>query len=127
MKLIKAIMRLIGNIVWFILIGFTMGLAWLILGALWCITIIGIPCGLQCFKFAHVSFFPYGKRVDIAPSKHPVANVIWVLLFGWELAIAYAVASLFFFVTVVGIPKGIICLRLAKLALLPFGATVERQ
>ena len=127
MKLIRKILNFFGNAVWFIAVGFVLGLTWLILGALWCVTIIGIPFGVQCFKFAGLSFFPYGKHVHLDPKKHPVANVIWAVLFGWEMAIVYTVISIFYFLTVIGIPKGIIALKLAKLAFLPFGAKVDTK
>ena len=54
-------MGCLGNILWFICGGAISGLEWLLAGCLWCITIIGIPVGLQCFKFASLSFFPFGK------------------------------------------------------------------
>lgn len=127
MKTIRRILTLISNIIWFFVVGFSLGLLWLILGALWCITIIGIPMGLQCFKFAKLSFFPYGKHVSIHPLKHPVANIIWAVLFGWEMALAYLVVAVFLLATVIGIPKGIIALRMMKLAFLPFGAHVEAK
>lgn len=127
MKIIRHILNFIGNLIWFILVGFVLGMAWLLLGVLWCITIVGIPFGVQCFKFARLSFFPYGKDVNINPGKHPVANIIWAVLFGWELAVAYVIIALFFFITIVGIPKGLIAFKMAKLAFLPFGAHVEKK
>ena len=56
-------MGCLGNVLWFIFGGCISGLSWLLTGCLWCITIIGIPVGLQCFKFASLSFFPFGKEV----------------------------------------------------------------
>ena len=55
-------MKLIGNILWMLLGGFLTALSWLILGALWCITIVGIPIGLQCFKFAKLCIWPFGLQ-----------------------------------------------------------------
>ena len=55
-------MRTIGNILWFIFGGLLGGLAWVFAGCIWCITIIGIPVGLQCFKFATLAFWPFGKQ-----------------------------------------------------------------
>ena len=55
-------MRTIGNILWFIFGGLLGGLAWVFAGRIWCITIIGIPVGLQCFKFATLAFWPFGKQ-----------------------------------------------------------------
>ena len=56
-------MTVIGNILWFLFGGLIGGLAWVLAGCLWCVTIIGIPVGLQCFKFASLAFFPFGKEV----------------------------------------------------------------
>ena len=55
-------MTVIGNILWFLFGGLIGGLAWVLAGCLWCVTIIGIPVGLQCFKFASLAFFPFGKE-----------------------------------------------------------------
>ena len=55
-------MSLLGNILWFIFGGFFSGLSWVLSGVIWCITIIGIPYGKQCFKFASISFAPFGKK-----------------------------------------------------------------
>lgn len=54
-------MRFIGNILWFIFGGLLSGLAWIIVGIVWCITVIGIPIGTQCFKFAKVAIWPFGN------------------------------------------------------------------
>lgn len=57
-------MNVLGNILWFIFGGFLSGISWFILGGIWCITIVGIPIGLQCFKFASLAFMPFGKEVQ---------------------------------------------------------------
>lgn len=116
--------RAIGNIIWFICGGLITGLAWGLLGLLLCITIVGIPFGLQCFKFMRVSFFPFGKKVDIDPAKHIVANLLWALFVGWEMAFSYLVTGLICCITIIGIPNGIVAFKLMKLAFLPFGAKV---
>ena len=56
-------MKLLGNILWFLCGGIIGGLAWIIAGCIWCVTIVGIPIGLQCFKFASLAFWPFGKEV----------------------------------------------------------------
>ena len=56
-------MSILGNIFWFICGGFLSGLSWLITGVLWCVSIIGIPIGIQCFKFAGLAFWPFGKDI----------------------------------------------------------------
>lgn len=118
-------MRTLGNILWFIFGGFLGGLGWAIAGCIWCITIIGIPVGTQCFKFASLSFFPFRKDIvydGSAPSL--IVNIIWLLVSGVELALGHLLAGLILCVTIVGIPFGMQHFKLAKLALMPFGARI---
>ncbi len=119
-------MRLIGNIIWFLFGGLWLGLSWGILGCLLCITVIGIPLGLQCFKAAKLTFAPFGKQVSIHFDAHPIANILWAILVGWEMAIGYLGAGIVCCITIVGIPLGLQAFKLMKLAFLPFGATIER-
>lgn len=82
-------MGILGNILWFIFGGFAAGLSWVIAGIGWCITIIGIPIGLQCFKFAGLAFFPFGKEVTYGGGAMSfIANIFWLLLTGIPMAIA---------------------------------------
>lgn len=121
-------MRCLGNILWFILGGMWMALGWLLAGVLWCITIIGIPVGVQCFKFAGLAAWPFGKEVVYGGGVGSVlVNIIWILISGIALAIEAAVLGLIFCITIVGIPFGMQCFKLAKLALMPFGASVVEQ
>ena len=118
-------MKLLGNILWLLFVGIEGALIWLVLGILWCITIIGIPFGKQCFKFAKLSFFPFGKRVKAKFSKHIIANILWLVFGGFELAIFYLVMGLLFCITIIGIPFGKQCFKLASLSLSPFGTNVK--
>ncbi len=119
-------MRLIGNILWFIFGGLILALLWLFLGLVLCITVIGIPFGLQCFKVARLVIAPFGKRIVTNFDKHPVANLLWALLLGWELAIGFLIAGLLNCITIIGIPMGLQSFKLMKLAFLPFGATIQK-
>ncbi len=120
-------MRIIGNILWFVFGGLILGLAWAILGLILCITIIGIPFGIQCFKAAILSFAPFGKKVDIDFTEHPIANVIWAVLCGWEIALAYLIYGVIFCITIVGIPLGLQMFKFMKLAFFPFGADIYKS
>lgn len=118
-------MGCLGNLLWFIFGGFIGGLSWVLTGCLWCITIIGIPVGMQCFKLAGLTFFPFGKEVVYGGGAVSfVVNIFWILLSGWVLAVEHLVFGLIFCITIVGIPFGLQQFKLAKLALMPFGATV---
>lgn len=120
-------MRILGNIIWIILGGLLSALGWIIVGALWCITIIGLPVGLQCFKMASISLNPFGKDIRYeGGAVSLLLNIIWLFAGGLELAFANAVFGLLLCITVVGIPFGMQFFKIAKLALFPFGAVVER-
>ncbi|MDO5773830.1 MAG: YccF domain-containing protein [Spirochaetales bacterium] len=118
--------RFFGNIVWFILYGFISGLAWLFIGLLWCVTIVGIPVGIQCFKMSCVSFFPFGKNILLGTKTSSVIlNILWIVFGGLELALGYLAAGIVFCCTIIGIPLGLQCFKLVKLSFLPFGAKIE--
>lgn len=118
-------MKLLGNLLWFLFGGLIMGLSWTAAGLLWCVTIVGIPVGAQCFKFAALSFFPFGKEVLYGGGAVSlILNIVWLLVSGIPLAIEAAAVGLIFCVTIIGIPFGRQCFKIAKLALLPFGARV---
>ena len=119
-------MKTIGNILWFLFTGIEAAIGWFILGILWCITIIGIPFGRQCFKFAKLSAFPFGKSVNENFGAHPIANVIWLLLGGLEMAIGFFFIGIIWCITIVGIPFGKQCFKLALLSLAPFGAQIRK-
>ncbi len=118
-------MRLLGNLLWCLLGGLFSALGWALAGLLWCVTILGIPVGLQCFKFASLSLFPFGKEIVYgggAPSL--LLNILWLVFSGLPLAIAHAAWGCLLCLTIVGIPFGLQFFKLARLALLPFGSRV---
>lgn len=118
-------MSLLGNILWFIFGGWISGLSWIFSGIIWCITIIGIPYGIQCFKFATLSFAPFGKDIEYGGGAiSTIANIIWIIFFGIPMAIENALIGLLWCITIVGIPFGKQFFKIAKLSLAPFGAKV---
>ncbi len=118
-------MKTIGNVLWFLFSGLGMFISWGFLGIIWCITIIGIPFGRQCFKFANLSVWPFGREAQTNFSSHPIANIIWFIFGGLELAIGFAFVGIIWCITIIGIPFGKQCFKLAGLALSPFGATIR--
>ena len=118
-------MSCLGNLIWILLGGIFTSLYWFIAGVLLSITIIGIPLGRQCFKAAKLTLAPFGKTVVPHFERHPIANLLWIILAGWELAVGYFFASLICCVTIVGIPFGLQGFKLMILAFCPFGAEVE--
>lgn len=118
-------MRLIGNILWLILCGFVLALLWALAGLLWCVTILGIPIGIQCFKFASLSLWPFGRDILFSNSAFScLVNLLWLIFGGLEIALTAAGIGLILCITIIGIPFGRQCFKIAKLALMPFGATI---
>lgn len=124
----------IGNVLWFILGGALMGLAWWFVGLLALLSVVGIPWARACFVIGEFTFFPFGKeavsrrsqgRTDIGTGFWGlVGNAIWFVVAGFWLALGHIVAALANFMTIIGIPFGIQHLKLAGLALAPIGLTV---
>ena len=119
-------MSFLLNILWFILGGFISGTLWLIFGLLWCITIVGIPVGIQCFKFAKLTYAPFGKDVKYKWTIPSITmNIIWIVLSGVPMAIFNFVLGTILCITIIGIPLGLQYYKIAKLALAPFGTKVK--
>ena len=95
-------------------------------GCLWCITIVGIPVGVQCFKLASLSFFPFGKEVIYGGGAGSlILNIIWLVVSGLPLALEHLAIGIVLCVTIIGIPFGLQQFKLAKLALMPFGTELH--
>ena len=127
--------RFIGNILWFVLGGFWMGLGWWFAGLVALLTIVGIPWARACFTIGTFSFWPFG-RVAV-PRQHvtgrhdvgtgalgTIGNIVWFLLAGWWLALGHIIAAVLNFITFIGIPFGIQHVKLAGIALMPVGLSV---
>ena len=119
-------MSFIGNIIWLIFGGILGAIAWLIAGLLLCVTIIGIPFGVQCFKIAGFVLWPFGRDVEIGDfgAAGLILNVLWIIILGWELAVFHLVFGAILCVTIIGIPFGLQHFNLSMLGLVPFGARI---
>ena len=122
-------MRIILNLLWLIFGGLLSALGWIVTGCLWCITLVGIPVGMQCFKLASISLNPFGKEI-VYENEGPVSlllNILWIIFGGIELAIGNAIIGAILCITIIGIPWGKQFFKIAKLSLMPFGAQVVRD
>ena len=120
-------MRTLGNILWFIFPGVWLALGYALAGLVMCITIIGIPFGVQAFKLAAFTLWPFGKTVVRSSDGGCLevgANVVWFVLFGWEMFLAHLAAGLLLCITIIGIPFGIQAFKLSVLSLWPFGQSI---
>lgn len=118
-------MKTLGNLIWLICGGFISGLSWFLAGLFWCITIIGIPYGLQCFKFASLAFTPFGKEIAYSQGLTSfLVNFIWLIFFGVPMALENFSLGCICCLTIIGIPFGLQFFKIARLSLMPFGATI---
>lgn len=121
-------MKFIGNLLWLVLGGLLMAVVYFLLGILYCITILGIPVGLQAFKMAKLSLWPFGAKVTDNPNPmsfwHLILNILWIVLGGVETAATHAIIGVILCVTIIGIPFGKQHFKLAVLALMPFGKKI---
>ena len=103
--------RTLLNIVWLVLSGFWMAFAYVLAGALMCLTVIGIPFGLQSFKLAVYALWPFGRALVPSPTRHRslsvLGNVLWFVLAGWWLALGHLVTGVALCLTIIGIPLGV--------------------
>lgn len=120
------IVNFLCNVIWFIFAGIWLTLAWALVGVLWCVTIVCIPIGVQCFKVARLALAPFGTEVEYGGHFGSLLlNVLWIVFGGLELCIVALVAGAVCCITIVGIPAGIQSFKFAKLALMPFGSSVR--
>lgn len=122
-------MNLIGNIIWLLFGGIFIFLEYLVSGVLLCLTIIGIPFGIQIFKLAFVALWPFGTTVETSNQASGclsiLMNVIWFLCGGIWIAASHLVFGILFAITIIGIPFAGQHFKLAGLALTPFGKKIH--
>ena len=122
-------MRTIGNIIWVLFGGLELAVGYLLSGVALCITIIGIPFGLQVFKLGLLALWPFGKDVKKTEVKsgclNTLMNVLWFFFGGLGLVLSHVVLGVLFYITIVGIPFGKQHFKLAHIALTPFGREIN--
>jgi uncharacterized membrane protein YccF (DUF307 family) len=120
-------MGLVGNVLWVLLGGLVLFLEYVLGGILLCLTIVGIPFGVQCVKLSLLALVPFGREVvDTGASSGFLAvlmNVLWIILGGIWITITHVVFAVLCAVTIVGIPFAKQHMKLATLSLVPFGKT----
>ena len=120
-------LQITGNIIWFIFGGFIESIVWVFIGLLFCISIIGIPFGKQCFKIASLVICPFGKEIEYGKRSgccQFVGNLIWIIFCGLFLGIYNLLVGCFFCLTIILFPFGLQIFKLAQLSFIPFGAKV---
>lgn len=122
-------MNFIGNILWLLLGGLIISFYYALMGLLFCITIIGIPFGLQLFKIAGLALWPFGHEVTAGPNDSGclsiTMNIIWIIFGGIEIALLHVWFGIICCLTIVGIPFGLQHFKMTLLALVPFGKQIS--
>lgn len=120
-------LRLIGNVLWLLLGGIELAIAYAIAGLLSFLLIVTAPLGVAAFRLAGYTLWPFGRSLVEKPGAgagSALANVIWTIVFGWILALGHLLAAFVNAVTIIGIPFAVAHLKLARTALVPFGHEV---
>lgn len=121
-------MKTVGNLLWLVLCGFWIALGWLFWAGLLAITVVGLPFARQCLKLANFSLWPFGRAIVKDPTATNLGTlgaILWIIP-GALMAIGYVVSGAFLCITVIGIPFGLQSIKMAGLALQPFGKKVVR-
>jgi len=118
-------MSFLGNVIWLVFGGFVAGMGYILGGLATCLTIVGIPFGIQSIKLGVATLTPFGREIVVRPESggflEALFNILWAVLFGWEIAVAHLVHAAILALTIVGLPFASQHLKLIPLALFPFG------
>lgn len=122
-------MRTLGNLLWLLFGGLLIALFYFLVGLVMCITLIGIPFGIQLFKLGRYSLWPFGHELVDGPNEPGCVSVamdlIWILTGWWEVALLHLFFGLLFCITIVGIPWGLQHFKMILPALIPFGKEIR--
>lgn len=122
-------MRTIGNLLWFALHGLWAFLLYVVVGCIWCLTIVGIPFGLASLRLASFVIWPFGRTVVHSPTRgaaSALGNILWFVFSGLWMALVHILGGLLLCLTIIGIPFGIQAFKLAGLAIAPLGRQIVR-
>jgi uncharacterized membrane protein YccF (DUF307 family) len=119
--------RLVLNLIWLVLCGLWMALAYVIAGLICFVLIITIPFGIAAFRIANYVLWPFGRTIE--PRRHAgvgsmIGNVIWIVLFGWWLALGHLLTGVALCLTIIGIPLGLASFKIIPITLLPLGVQI---
>lgn len=120
-------LRVILNVIWLVLEGIWMAIAYVLCGLVAFVLIITIPFGIAAFRIAGYVLWPFGRTIERRPEAglaSLIGNIIWVILFGWWLAIGHLVAGVALCITIIGIPLGLASFKIIPVTLVPLGVRI---
>src|SRR6476660_6125905 len=121
------VVRAILNVIWLVLCGVWMAICYVLAGLVCFVLIITIPFGIAAFRIAGYVLWPFGRTIDRRPEAGAaslIGNIIWVILFGWELAIGHLVTGVLLCLTIIGIPLGLASFKIIPISLVPLGVRI---
>ena len=123
----EAVLRLILNVIWLVLEGLWMAIAYVLAGLVAFILIITIPFGIACFRIAGYVLWPFGRSIERRPTSGVgslIGNILWVIFLGWELALAHLITGALLCLTIIGIPLGLANFKIIPISLVPLGVRI---
>ena len=120
-------MRLILNVIWLLLEGLWMAIAYAVAGLICFILIIMIPFGIAAFRIASYVLWPFGRTTEVRRDSGVgslIGNILWILLFGWWLALGHLVSGVLLCLTIIGIPLGLASFKIIPITLVPLGVRI---
>ena len=123
----EAVLRLILNVIWLVLEGLWMAIAYVLAGIVAFILIITIPFGIAAFRIAGYVLWPFGRTIDRRPEAgiaSVIGNIIWIILFGWWLALGHLIGGVLLCLTIIGIPLGLASFKIIPITLVPLGVRI---
>jgi uncharacterized membrane protein YccF (DUF307 family) len=121
-------MRLILNVIWLVLCGWWMAIAYFVAGLICFVLIITIPFGIAAFRIGGYVLWPFGRQIEPrgdAGVGSLIGNIIWILLLGWELALGHLVSGIMLCLTIIGIPLGLANFKIIPISLMPLGVRIS--
>lgn len=122
-------MSVLGNLIWLVFGGFLSGLGYIIGGLSLCVTIVGIPFGVQTIKLGFATMTPFGREIVEEDNANgtltTLLNIIWIVLFGWEIALSHLAHAAILAITIVGLPFAKQHVKLIPMSLFPFGRSFK--
>ena len=123
----EAIMRLVLNVIWLVLCGFWMSIVYALAGIISCVLIITIPFGIAAFRISGYVLWPFGRTIEPrldAGVASGIGNILWIILFGWWLALGHLISGVALCLTIIGIPLGLGNFKIIPISLMPLGVQI---
>ena len=119
--------RLILNVIWLVLCGWWMAILYFLVGLIAFILIITIPFGIAAWRIGGYVLWPFGRQIEVrrdAGLGSLIGNIIWIILFGWELALGHLISGVALCLTIIGIPLGLANFKIIPISIMPLGVRI---